>query len=109
MQHFVQNDTTFLQKYVYNRVKQSCMGWPNEYNIIHYFGKHKKCCIVQHVKKFDREQTPYNKIQHDTTQYNKVAKGVQHFIQHQSCMMLHEMLYSFGWGFRFKFLGEETN
>ena len=37
-------------------------------------------------------------MQHDTTRYNKVAKRVQHFIQHQSCMMLYEMLYSFGQG-----------
>ena len=50
------------------------------------------------VKKFDSDQTSYNKIQHDTTRYNKVAKRVQHFIQHQSCMMLYEMLYSFGGG-----------
>ena len=61
-----------------------------------------KCCARLAgalVKRFDRNQTSYNKIQHDTTRYNKVAKRVQHFIQHQSCMMLYEMLYSFGWGF----------
>ena len=50
------------------------------------------------VKKFDRHQTSYNKIQHNTTRYNKLAKRVQHFIQHQSCMMLYETLYSFGRG-----------
>ena len=33
-----------------------------------------------------------------TTRYNKVAKRVQHFIKHESCMMLYEMLYSFGRG-----------
>ena len=54
------------------------------------------------VKKFDSDQTLYNKIQHDTTRYKKVAKRVQHFIQHQSCMMLHEMLYSFGQGLRLR-------
>ena len=39
-------------------------------------GKQKKCCIVQHLfgEKFDRDQTSYNKIQHDKTRYNKVAK-----------------------------------
>ena len=84
----------------YNRVQQSCMGWPNEYNIIQHRGKQKKCCIVQHLfgEKFDRDQTSYNKIQHDKARYNKVAKRVQHFIKHQSCMMLYEMLYSFGRG-----------
>ena len=86
----------------YARVQQSCMGWPNEYNIIQHRGKQKKCCIVQHLfsEKFDRDQTSDNKIQHDKTRYNKVAKRVQHFIKHQSCMMLYEMLYSFGRGFR---------
>ena len=55
----------------YNRVQQSCMGWPNEYNIIQHRGKQKKCCIVQHLfsEKFDRDQTSYNKIQHDTTRW----------------------------------------
>ena len=77
------------------------MGWPNGYNIIQHRGKQKKCCIVQHLfsEKFDRDQTSYNKIQHDKTRHNKVAKRVQHFIKHQSCMMLYEMLYSFGRGF----------
>ena len=77
------------------------MGWPNEYNIIQHRGKQKKCCIIQHLfgEKFDRDQTSY-KIQHDKTRYNKVAKRVQHFIKHQSCMMLYEMMYSFGWGFK---------
>ena len=39
-----------------------------------------------------------------TTRYNKMAKRVQHFIKHQSCMMLYEMLYSFGWGLMQKHL-----
>ena len=30
-------------------VQQSCMGWPNEYNIIQHPAKQKKCCIVQHL------------------------------------------------------------
>ena len=83
------------------RVQQSCIGWPNEYSIIQHRGKQKKC-IVQHLfsEKFDRDQTSYNKIQHDKTRYNKVAKRVQYFIKHESCMMLYEMLYSFGRGFR---------
>ena len=70
-----------------------------EYNKVAW-GKQKKCCIVQHLfsEKFDRDQTSYNKIQQDKTRYNKVAKRVQHFIKHQSCMMLYEMLYSFGRG-----------
>ena len=87
----------------YNRVQQSCMGWPNEYNIIQHRGKQKKCCIVQHLfsEKFDRDQTSYNKIQHDKTRYNKMAKRVQHFIKHQSCMMLYELLCLFGRGFTF--------
>ena len=55
------------------------------------------------VKKFNRDQTSYNKIQHDETRYNNVAKRVQHFIQHRSCMMLYEMLYSFGRGFSLLF------
>ena len=82
-------------------MQQSCMRRPNEYNIIQHRGKQKKCCIVQHLfsEKFDRDQTSYNKVQHDKTRYNKVAKRVQHFIKHQSCMMLYEMLYSFGRGF----------
>ena len=79
------------------------MGWPNEYNIIRHPAKRKECCIVQHLfgGKFDRDQTSYtryNTIQHNTTRYNKMAKRVQHFIQHESCMMLYEMLYSFGRG-----------
>ena len=84
----------------YNRVQQSCMGWPNECNIMQHRGKQKKCCIVQHLfsEKFDRDQTSYNKIQQDKTRYNKVAKRVQHFIKHQSCIMFYEMLYSFGRG-----------
>ena len=55
----------------YDRVQQSCMGWPNEYNIIQHRGKQKKCCIVQHLfsEKFDRDQTSYSKIQHDTTRW----------------------------------------
>ena len=86
----------------YNRVQQSCMGWPNDCNIMQHRGKQKKCCIVQHLfsEKFDHYQTSYNKIQHDKTRYNKVAKRVQHFIKHQSCMMLYEMLYSFGRGLK---------
>ena len=89
-----------LRKREYNRVQQSCMGWPNECNIMQHRGKQKKCCIVQHLfgEKFDRDQTLYNKIQHDKTRYNKVAKLVQRFIKHQSCIMLYEMLYSFGRG-----------
>ena len=48
-----------------NRVQQSCMGWPNEYNIMQHLGKQKKCCVVQHLfgEKFDCNQTSYNKIQ----------------------------------------------
>ena len=94
----------------YNRVQQSCMGWPNEYNIIQHCGKQQKCCIVQHLfgEKFDHNQTSCNKIQHDKTRYNKVAKRVQHFIKHQSCMMLYEMLYSFGRGFILSSVGSVT-
>ena len=82
----------------YNKV---AWGGQTPYNIIQHRGKQKKCCIVQHLfcEKFDRDQTSYNKIQHDKTRYNKVAKRVQHFIKHQSCMMLYEMLHSFGRGF----------
>ena len=53
-------------------------------------------CNICSVKMFDSN----NKIQHDTTQYNKVAKRLQNLIRHQSCMMLYEMLYSFGWGLK---------
>ena len=87
MQHFVQHNQTCLQKQSqqrnvagkllllrtreYNRVQQSCMGWPDEYNIIQHRGKQKKCFIVQHLfsEKFDRDQTSDNKIQHDTTRW----------------------------------------
>ena len=90
------------QKNVPKEYIKSCMGWPNECNIMQHRGKQKKCCIIQHLfsKKFDRHQTLYNKIQHDKTRYNKVAKRVQHFIKHQSCIMLYEMMYSFGRGLR---------
>ena len=64
----------------------------NKRNVVSY-----NICLV---KKFDSNQTLCNKIQHDTTRYNKVAKRVQHFIEHQSCMMLYEMLYAFDWGLR---------
>ena len=60
------------------------------------------------MKKFDRNQTSYNKIQHDTTQDNKMAKRVQRFIQRQSCIMLYEMLYSFGRGFNLTFVSYQT-
>ena len=81
----------------YNKV---AWGGQTSTTIIQHRGRQKKCCIVQHLfsEKFDRDQTSYNKIQHDTTRYNKVAKRVQRFIKHQSCMMLYEMLYSFGRG-----------
>ena len=77
------------------------MGLPNEY-IIQHPGKQKECCIVQHLfsEEVYGDQTSYNKVQHDSTQSNKVAKRAQHFIQHQFCMMLYEMLYSFGRGLK---------
>ena len=59
----------------------------NKINVVSY-----NICLV---KTFDRDQTSYNKIQHDKTRCNKFAKQVQHFIQHQSFMM-YEMLHSFG-------------
>ena len=60
-----------LSTRAYNRVQQSCMGLPNEYNILQHRGRQKKCCIVQHLfsEKFDRDQTSYNTIQHDTTRW----------------------------------------
>ena len=36
---------------------------------------------------FDRDQTSYNKIQQDTTRYNKVARRVQHFVQHETIFL----------------------
>ena len=66
------------------------------YNIPERIEMHDLLFNICLVKKFDCDQTSYNKIQHDTTRYNKVAKRVQHFIRHKSCMMLYEMLYSFG-------------
>ena len=97
-QRNVEGKLLLLRTREYNRVQQSCMGWPDEYNIIQHRGKQKKCCIVQHLfsEKFILDPTSYNKIQHNKTRYNKVAKRVQHFIKHQSCMMLYEMLYTFG-------------
>ena len=81
----------------YNRIHQSCMTSTTTYNI-----PENKRNVVSYniclVKKFDCD---HNFIQEDTTRYNKVAKRVQHFIKHQSCMMLYEMLYSFDRGFRF--------
>ena len=81
------------------------MGWPNEYNIIRHPAKRKECCIVSYniclvesLIAIKLHTTRYNTIQHNTTRYNKMAKRVQHFIQHESCMMLYEMLYSFGRG-----------
>ena len=53
----------------------------NKSNVVSY-----NICLVE---KFDCDQTSYNKIQHDKTRCNKVAKRVQHFIQHQSCMMFY--------------------
>ena len=67
----------------------SCNILQNKRNVVSY-----NICLV---KKFDSDQTSCNKTQHDTTRYNKVAKRVEHFTQHQSCMMLYEM-YSFGRG-----------
>ena len=74
------------------RVQHHTTSLQSKRNVVSY-----NICLV---KKFDCDQTSYNKIQHDTTRYNKVAKRVQHFIQHQSCMMLYEMLYSFGLGLK---------
>ena len=82
----------------YNKVAWGSQTSSTSYNIL----QNKRNVVSYNiclVKTFDSDQTSYNKIQHDTTRYNKVAKRVQHFIQHQSCMMLYEMLYSFGWGF----------
>ena len=74
-------------------------GWPNEYNIMQHPGKQNNVvsyniCLVKSLIVI--------KLQ-NTTRYNKVAKRMQHFIQHQSCMMLYEMLYSFGRGLKTKF------
>ena len=57
------------QKNVSKEYTKSCMGWPNECNIMQHRGKQKKRCIVQHLfsEKFDRDQTLCNKIQHDKT------------------------------------------
>ena len=41
------------------------------------------------MKNFGHDQTSHDKIQYDTTRYNKVAKLVQHFIQH---IMLHDVV-----------------
>ena len=51
-------------------------------------------CLVKSLIVIRLHTAKYNTMQHYTTRYNKVAKQVQHFIQHQSCMMLYEMLYT---------------
>ena len=87
----------------YNRVQQSCIGGQTSLTTSHTIPENERNVVsynIYLVKKLDRDQTLYNKMQHNTTRYNKVAKRVQHFIQHQSCMMLYEMLYSFGRSFR---------
>ena len=85
----------------YNKVAWGGQTSTTLYNILQN-KRNVVSCNIGLVKKFDSDQTLYNKIQHDTTRYNKVAKRVQHFIQHQSCMMLYEMLYSFGQGLRLR-------
>ena len=60
MQHSVQHDTILLHA----RVQQSCMGRPNEHNIIQHPRKQKKYCIVQHLfKPRTNEYISYNIIQ----------------------------------------------
>ena len=81
----------------YNKVAWGGQTSTTLYNILQ--NKRNVSYNICLVKKFDSDQTLYNKIQHDTTRYNKVAKRVQ-----QSCMMLYEMLHSFGRGFREEFL-----
>ena len=67
----------------------------NKRNVVSY-----NICLVKSLPAIKLHTTGYNRIQHDKTRYNKVAKRVQHFIKHQSCMMLYEMLYSFGRGLK---------
>ena len=67
----------------------------NKRNVVSY-----NICSVKSLIAIKLHTTRYNTIQHDTTRYDKVARRVQHFMQHQSCMMLYEMLYSFGRGLR---------
>ena len=81
----------------YNKVAWGGQTSTTLYNILQS-KRHVVSYNICSVKKFDSDQTLYNKIQHDTIRYNKMVKRVQHFIQHQSCMMLYEMLYSFGRG-----------
>ena len=83
----------------YNKVAWGGQTSTTSYNIAENKRNVVRCCIVQHLLSEKFDQTSYNKIQHDKTRYNKVAKRVQHFIKHQSCMMLYELLYSFGRGF----------
>ena len=65
----------------------------NKRNVVSY-----NICSVKSLTAIKLHTTRYNTIQHDTTRYNKVAKRVQHFIKHESCIMLYEMLYSFDRG-----------
>ena len=66
-----------------NRTEYKKVAWGGQtsttiYNIL----KNKRNVVsynICSVKKFDSDQTLYNKIQHDTTRYNKVAKRVQPF------------------------------
>ena len=66
MQHFVQHDTTLPHALVQQRTAK-LHGVAKQVQCQTNPGKQKKCCIVNicSVKKFDRDQTLYNKIQHD--------------------------------------------
>ena len=80
MQHFVQKDTK-IHTTEYNKAALCGQTTTTSYNI-----PENKRVVVSYnicfVRKFDRVQTSYNKIQHDTRRYNRVARRVQHFIQH---------------------------
>ena len=88
----VQKSTTKLHG-VAKRVQPSHNIAEDKRNVVSY-----NICLVKSLIAIKLHTTRYNTIQHDTTRYNKVAKRVQRFIKHQSCMMLYEMLYSFGRG-----------
>ena len=63
----------------YNKV-----GWGGQTSKASYnIPENKKCCIVQHLfnEKFDRDQTSYNKIQHDTTRWRNECNISRNMIQ----------------------------
>ena len=63
----------------------------NKRNVVSY-----NICLVKSLIAIKLHTTRYNTIKHNTTRW---ANECSISLKHQSCMMLYEMLYSFGRGF----------